>query len=409
MAKKKKYSKKKKLSKKKKTKTKEKISYSKEQTCPETPVIWSEDLKFPFCDYCLAGSECRCGAEEKKGSCQLCDGGCYCGYDDGQYGLCECECDCDRGEDDGECDDCHDCGYPNKDDVPDRCYCDCKCPRCTCSCYCGTLIIDADSYNQWVRDACLVCDAECLAESHLDIPEVMLPKEVDASRRCVIEVGDFTFSVITVPEKIRNKYPIPSLRGMRMPAFLLEENEFQTVDDVSRVSIVQNVISSEGKKAACRGTIRFDGPIHTATIAKYDPYARKTKVWMSLTPMEIMSQMPGVEKAHGNVLIGGLGMGWLTRRVLEKDEVDSVTQVELDPDILNFFGLALMELHPEELQLVHADFWEYLHQAGIDQFDTILVDIWPKYNDCRRDELFRTLRKSHPNVWGWGDKRIIND
>ena len=40
--------------------------------------------------------------------------------------------------------------------------------------------------------------------------------------------------------------------------------------------------------------------------------------WMSLTPSEMATQRPGVQKAQGTVVIGGLGLGWLLRKVCEK-------------------------------------------------------------------------------------------
>lgn len=264
---------------------------------------------------------------------------------------------------------------------------------------------NADSYNQWIRDTCLVCDPECLSDQYLNIPDVLTPSETEATRRCIIPIGDYKFSVVTLPVAVRKKIFRPtSFRSMMqaemgMPKMLMEPEDFQEIDEITRVKIFQG---------GCQGSIRFSGPIHTAAIAKYDSHENKEKIWMSLTPMEVMSQKPGVEKAFGNVLIGGLGMGWLTRRVLEKPEVDSVTQVDLDLDILRVFGIPLEEMFPDKLNLINDDFWSFLNQYDAGFFDTILVDIWLKYGHARKDNLFRVLRKSHPNVWGWGERRIIN-
>lgn len=392
--------------KKKKTKSKKRKKKKPKIICPDTSVLWHEGLQFPFCDYCLSGRECYCGAEEEKGTCDYCEEGCTCGYEQVLEGtVCDCECECEREEDAGECDDCCVCSYPQRDDLPDQCYCECSCSRCTCFCRCGELIIDADSYNQWVRDTCLVCDPECLSDQYLNVPDVLTPSEAEATRRCIISIGEYRFSVVTLPIAVRKKVFRPSsIRSMiqaemGMPSMLMEPEDFEEIDEITRVKIFQD---------GCSGTIKFSGPIHTAAIAKYSPHENKEKIWMSLTPMEVMSQMPGVEKAFGNVLIGGLGMGWLTRRVLEKPEVKNVYQVEQDLDILRFFGIPLEEMFPDKLNLIHDDFWSFLNQYNIDSFDTILVDIWLKYGHARKDKLFRALRKSHPNVWGWGERRVIN-
>jgi len=107
--------------------------------------------------------------------------------------------------------------------------------------------------------------------------------------------------------------------------------------------------------------------------------------------------------AKGRVLIAGLGMGWLTRRVLEKTEVSHVVQVELEPEIIRVFGQPLIEMFPGKISFVSQNVWKYLEGVDISEFDTILFDIWPGYRDAPDDAKFKKLKRKHPNVWGWGD------
>lgn len=60
-------------------------------------------------------------------------------------------------------------------------------------------------------------------------------------------------------------------------------------------------------------------------------------------------------------------------------------------------------MYPGRITLVQDDVYSFIEQAGIDQFDTILLDIWPKYSGARRDPQFRKLKKAHLRVWGWGE------
>jgi spermidine synthase len=165
--------------------------------------------------------------------------------------------------------------------------------------------------------------------------------------------------------------------------------------------------SLEVVKNGFKGKIRFDGPVHIPMLTRENIYG-ETQVWMSLTPMEVMSQKSGLDFAQGRTLIGGLGLGWLTSKVLEKPEVSQVVQIELDPHVLEFFGRPLSYLYPDKLDLVEANVWEFLENTALEQFDTILLDIWPRYNDARRDQNLKELRKLHSRVWAWGQEKFIN-
>jgi spermidine synthase len=59
---------------------------------------------------------------------------------------------------------------------------------------------------------------------------------------------------------------------------------------------------------------------------------------MSLTPTEVMTQRGGVRAARGAVLIGGLGLGWLLRKVCETPEVEKVIVVEISREVLEWYG-----------------------------------------------------------------------
>lgn len=121
-------------------------------------------------------------------------------------------------------------------------------------------------------------------------------------------------------------------------------------------------------------------------------------VWMALTPSEIISQRLGIMKARGTVLVGGMGMGWFARRVLEKPEVTHVTVCDIDEGVLEYFGRYLVEGFKDKVTLVHGDIYDQDAFA----FDSYLSDIWPYINDMPDDEKFQEISEEHPNAWGWG-------
>ena len=60
-------------------------------------------------------------------------------------------------------------------------------------------------------------------------------------------------------------------------------------------------------------------------------------LWMSLSFMEIQSHYLPILRSNGKVATGGLGLGYYTMRVAQKDEVESVDVYEKERAIIDFF------------------------------------------------------------------------
>ncbi len=59
-----------------------------------------------------------------------------------------------------------------------------------------------------------------------------------------------------------------------------------------------------------------------------------TEVIMSNTPMEMRRNAEFVRKAHGNILIAGLGIGMILLAIQDKPMVKSITVVEYSPEVM---------------------------------------------------------------------------
>ena len=55
---------------------------------------------------------------------------------------------------------------------------------------------------------------------------------------------------------------------------------------------------------------------------------------MSLNPNEIETMKPFINKGHGNVLVLGLGMGYVPFMMALKDDVRHITIIEKDKNII---------------------------------------------------------------------------
>jgi len=138
-----------------------------------------------------------------------------------------------------------------------------------------------------------------------------------------------------------------------------------------------------------RGSCSFNKPVCIPQIVENDG-----EIWMSLTPMEILTQRPGIRKARGNVLVGGMGMGWFARRCCERKDVKSVTVYEIDADVAQTFRFE----HPK-LKVVVGDVWK----ADPEAIDSVLLDVWDSYGSAEGHPVLCDWKARHPRVWAWGD------
>lgn len=80
--------------------------------------------------------------------------------------------------------------------------------------------------------------------------------------------------------------------------------------------------------------------------------------------------------AKGNVLIYGLGVGYSAYELSNLDSVDTVTIIESDPYIVEFFSKFVYEQLPnkEKINIIISDYYEHMTAENIKQFDTTYVD-----------------------------------
>lgn len=106
--------------------------------------------------------------------------------------------------------------------------------------------------------------------------------------------------------------------------------------------------------------------------------------WMTLTPVDLDTCEDAIERARGKVVTFGLGLGYFAYMASEKEEVESVTVVELSPEVIKLFEeniLPQME-HREKIRIVCADAFEYAEKImPKEDFDLAFVDTWRDASD----------------------------
>ena len=122
-------------------------------------------------------------------------------------------------------------------------------------------------------------------------------------------------------------------------------------------------------------------------------------VWMSLNPNEIETMKPYIAKARGNVLILGLGMGYVPFHLTNKSDVKSITIVEKDQDIINLFNKLILPKfnHIEKIKIVKDDAIYFVKRNQ--KFDYIFADLWHSPEDGL--SLFVDLKMINRNIDCW--------
>ena len=90
---------------------------------------------------------------------------------------------------------------------------------------------------------------------------------------------------------------------------------------------------------------------------------------MSNIGVELFPLYIPYQRARGNVLLGGLGVGFLAQMLCSKENVKNVTVVEFSRDVID-----LCSFSHEKINIIHEDFYEYLTKQELSRFDYIYFD-----------------------------------
>lgn len=132
---------------------------------------------------------------------------------------------------------------------------------------------------------------------------------------------------------------------------------------------------------------------------------------MSDTPMERFTNQDFINYAKGNVLIAGLGIGMVPAALAAKNEVTSITIIELDPEVISLVEPLIRKYVPNQhkITIVQADAYTYPETYTGEKYDFTWLDIWPEfpceYSDYMMfEELFEKYHKimTKPRCNGWG-------
>ena len=122
-------------------------------------------------------------------------------------------------------------------------------------------------------------------------------------------------------------------------------------------------------------------------------------IWMSLNPNEIETMKPFINKAKGDILVLGLGMGYVPFMMALKKEVKSITIIEKDLEIIGLFNSLIYPnfKNKEKIKIIEDDAINYTKKNH--HYDYIFADLWHSPEDGL--SLFVQLKRIDKNIDCW--------
>lgn len=147
------------------------------------------------------------------------------------------------------------------------------------------------------------------------------------------------------------------------------------------------------------------GPGEHVSEGRYAQLLVGRELMMSDTSMERRSNVGFTWKAHGQVLVAGLGLGLILFAIADEPKVEHITVIEKYQDVIDLVGPAVKAKLGDKVTFVCADIFDWRPAKGV-KFNTIYFDVWPNIcTDNLKDmaKLHRAfaskLDKSDPARW----------
>lgn len=113
---------------------------------------------------------------------------------------------------------------------------------------------------------------------------------------------------------------------------------------------------------------------------------------MSNTNMEKRTNMDFCINAHGDVLIGGLGIGMIILAIQDKPEVKSITVIEKNQEVIDMVASQLN--FNEKVNIICADVFEWKPEKGV-KYDVSYMDIWNWVNEDVYEKEMKPLKRRY--------------
>lgn len=154
--------------------------------------------------------------------------------------------------------------------------------------------------------------------------------------------------------------------------YILEEASDPPFHVVKKLVPKGKILEMYDADAGAVRQVMFDKPFYVMVLAEED------EVWMSTTPFEYEGIRKHLERAHGDVLVGGLGLGVFPFYATRKGTVKLVDIVEKEEKVISLVYNQLQRAVSRirrKCRVIHDDIYSYLATTPL-KYDFIFLDIW---------------------------------
>jgi len=132
--------------------------------------------------------------------------------------------------------------------------------------------------------------------------------------------------------------------------------------------------------------------------AKWHELSYSNGVWMTDLPIEQQQCNQLLKNFYGNILVGGLGIGYAVNLLASMSDVNEVTVVEISPEVIELVAGHIID--PEgKVEVIEMDLFEYLKKEQEDTigtgiyFDCAFYDLWQSDGEGTFHDMVVPLKK----------------
>lgn len=115
---------------------------------------------------------------------------------------------------------------------------------------------------------------------------------------------------------------------------------------------------------------------------------KKWQTWMVDDPPHYWSMQNYANRSYRKVLIAGLGLGLVIHELSKNSNIDSITVIEIEEDVINLIS-PLLPKFEINFEIIKEDFFKFIEYTSED-FDRIIIDLWTSGS---KEETMRILEE----------------